>query len=70
LANTAFPDGQWTADISHGELIRSGNDQNMNIDTCNLQMLYQGRDPNTDGMEYSQLPYHLALLTLKGGASC
>ena len=41
----------------------------MNIDTGNLQMLYQGRDPNTDGMEYSQLPYRLALLTLTGGAS-
>jgi hypothetical protein len=47
-----------------------GNDQKMNIDTGNLQMLYQGRDPSTDGMEYSQLPYRLALLTLTGGASC
>ena len=70
LANVTFPDGQWTKDISHGELIRAGNDQNMQIDTCNLQFLYQGRDPSTDGMEYSQLPYRLALLTLTGGASC
>ncbi|MFC3493748.1 non-reducing end alpha-L-arabinofuranosidase family hydrolase [Glycomyces rhizosphaerae] len=70
LANTTFPGGRWTKDISHGELIRAGNDQKMNIDTGNLQMLYQGRDPSSDGMDYSQLPYRLALLTLTGGASC
>jgi endo-1,4-beta-xylanase len=42
----------------------------MQIDTGNLQFLYQGRDPSTDGMEYSQLPYRLALMTPTGGTSC
>jgi hypothetical protein len=69
-ANVAFPGGAWTRDISHGELLRSGNDQTMPLDTTDLQMLYQGRDPNSGG-DYSQLPYRLALLTLEGGnGSC
>ncbi|MFB9660257.1 non-reducing end alpha-L-arabinofuranosidase family hydrolase [Glycomyces mayteni] len=68
-ANVSFPGGRWSADISHGELIRSGVDQTMNLDTSNLRMLYQGRNPNSGG-EYSQLPYRLGLLTLTGGSTC
>jgi hypothetical protein len=68
-ANVTFPGGRWTADISHGELIRAGNDQTMTLNTNNIQMLYQGRNPNSGG-EYSQLPYRLGLLTLRGGSTC
>jgi endo-1,4-beta-xylanase len=63
-ANTTFPAGQWTNDISHGELIRTGYDQNLEIDPCHLQFLFQGLDPSSDdGRPYAQLPWKLGLLT-------
>ncbi|MEV0408844.1 non-reducing end alpha-L-arabinofuranosidase family hydrolase [Actinoallomurus sp. NPDC050550] len=63
LANTTFPAGQWTDHISHGELIRTGYDQNLEIDPCHLQFFYQGVDPSSTGLPYSQLPWKLGLLT-------
>lgn len=52
----------WTRDISHGELLRAGYDEKMELDTENLRFLFQGRHPESGG-QYSLLPYRLGLLT-------
>jgi hypothetical protein len=64
INNVTFEEGvtPWTRDISHGEMIRDGYDEKMMLDPNNLQLLYQGRDPESGG-NYSLLPYRLGLLT-------
>ena len=53
----------WTRDISHGAILRDGNDETLTIDPEHLTFLYQGLDQSTPtDLDYSQLPYKLALL--------
>jgi hypothetical protein len=61
--NVSFDDAPWSQGVSHGELIRAGNDQTVTVDFCKpLQFLYQGL-PQGSGGDYIKLPYRLGLLT-------
>lgn len=62
-----FSDSNWSRDVSHGELIRAGDDQMLAIDPCKpLRFLYQGLDPDSGIKDYMMLPYRLGLLNAEG----
>ena len=52
----------WTLDFSHGEIIRTGYDETLQIDPNNLQFLYQGVNPAANGD-----PYYSTSLAARAG---
>lgn len=58
--------GRWTDAISHGELIRAGADERLEVDPASLRFLFQGvLDVDRRGKPYGQIPWRLGILEPK-----
>ncbi|MDW8036908.1 MAG: non-reducing end alpha-L-arabinofuranosidase family hydrolase, partial [Thermoguttaceae bacterium] len=54
---------RWTDCISHGELLRCGVDERLEVDPADLKFLFQGvLDRDRAGKPYGQIPWRLGLL--------
>jgi len=54
----------WTDNVSHGELIRAGNDQTMTVDPNRLRFVFQGLlDKDKRGKGYGKWPWRIGMLT-------
>lgn len=63
MANVQHPTPRWTDSISHGELIRAGFDERLDVDPENLQFVFQGvLDKDRAGKPYGQIPWRLGIL--------
>jgi hypothetical protein len=61
--NVTFAGEKWSESISHGELIRSGHDQRLEVDPTDLRFLYQGvLEKDRRGKPYGQIPWRLGML--------
>jgi hypothetical protein len=64
IHNVTFEEGvePWSGQVSHGEMVREGNDERMILDPNNLMFLYQGIADADNRGDYGRLPYRLGLL--------
>lgn len=54
----------WTDNVSHGELIRDGNDQTLSVDPKDLKFVFQGMlDGEKSGKAYGQFRWRIGILT-------
>lgn len=62
-ANVRFTAGKWTDSFSHGELIRAGHDERLEVNPANLRFVFQGvTDEQKRGKPYGRIPWRLGLL--------
>jgi hypothetical protein len=65
-ANVTETAGHWTDSISHGELLRVGTDERLEVDPAHLRLLFQGvTEEEMKGRKYGDIPWRLGLLDLK-----
>lgn len=59
-------DAEWTTNISHGELLRAGVDERMEVDPASVRFVIQGAsDPEYRGPGYGGIPWRLGILEMK-----
>lgn len=62
-ANVRFAAERWTDSISHGELLRAGHDEKLEVDPAELVFLFQGvSDEARAGKKDGQVPWQFGLL--------
>jgi hypothetical protein len=62
--NVTFTGERWADSISHGELVRSSNDERLEIDPAHLAFVYQGlTEAQQRGKPYGELPWRIGLLS-------
>jgi len=55
----------WTANISHGELVRDGVNEMMEVDPADIRFVFQGAsDAEYRGNPYGKIPWRLGILDL------
>jgi hypothetical protein len=63
MKNVRQKEEHWTDLISHGELIRAGYDEKLEVDLTNLRFLFQGvTDRERKGKKYGEIPWRLGIL--------
>lgn len=64
--NTTPIGERWTDSFSHGEIIRAGVDEKLEIDLKDLKFLFQGvSDKDRAGKTYGEIPWRLGILYLE-----
>lgn len=54
---------RWTDVVSHGELLRAGHDEKLEVDSTHLRFVFQGvRDADRQDKSYGEIPWRLGLL--------
>jgi len=53
----------WTDEVSHGELLRRGNDERMEVDAKSVSFLIQGMRKEQHQGEYPSLPWSLGIIS-------
>ncbi len=62
-ANTRPRGAAWADSFSHGELLRAGHDEMLEVDPDNLRFVFQGvSDRARAGKKYGEIPWRLGLL--------
>jgi len=63
IENVEQPAGRWTDVVSHGELLRVGYDEKLEVDPDHLRFLIQGvLDKDRQGKGYGDIPWRLGIL--------
>ncbi|MEW5976213.1 MAG: non-reducing end alpha-L-arabinofuranosidase family hydrolase [Acidobacteriota bacterium] len=66
--SVTFEAEKWTDSFSHGELLRAGYDERLEVDPAQLRFLFQGvADQDRIGKKYGEIPWRLGLLTAEAG---